>query len=78
MHDALNLTIHKWTICIMYGPVGPSTLPSLLLLGQTWAPLILDVQQQAVFSFLYFLKIKISKIYVCFEIFQKYPPVARP
>ena len=30
----------------------------------------------AVFSFLYFLKIKISKIYVRFEIFQKYPPVA--
>ena len=28
----------------------------------------------AVFSFLYFLKIKISKIYVCFEIFQKFPP----
>ena len=28
------------------------------------------------FSFLYFLKIKISKIYVRFEIFQKYPPVA--
>ena len=31
---------------------------------------------RAVFSFLYFLKIKISKIYVRFEIFQKYPPVA--
>ena len=31
-----------------------------------------------VFSFLYFLKIKISKIYVRFEIFQKYPPVAPP
>ena len=34
----------------------------------------------AVFSFLYFLKIKISKIYVCFEIFQKYPrspPIGR-
>ena len=30
----------------------------------------------AVFSFLYFLKIKISKIYVRFEIFQKYTPVA--
>ena len=30
----------------------------------------------AVFSFIYFLKIKISKIYVRFEIFQKYPPVA--
>ena len=29
-----------------------------------------------IFSFLYFLKIKISKIYVRFEIFQKYPPVA--
>ena len=28
------------------------------------------------FSFLYFKKIKISKIYVRFEIFQKYPPVA--
>ena len=27
----------------------------------------------AVFSFLYFFKIKISKIYVRFEIFQKYP-----
>ena len=25
-----------------------------------------------------FLKIKISKIYVYFEIFQKYPPVAHP
>ena len=33
---------------------------------------------QAVFSFLYFLKIKISKIYVRFEIFQKYIPVAFP
>ena len=32
----------------------------------------------AVFSFLYFLKIKISKIYVRFEIFQKYTPVALP
>ena len=31
---------------------------------------------KAVFSFLYFLKIKISKIYVRFEIFQKYTPVA--
>jgi len=31
-----------------------------------------------VFSFLYFLKIKISKIYVRFEIFQKYTPVALP
>ena len=30
-------------------------------------------QYIAVFSFLYFLKIKISKIYVRFEIFQKYP-----
>ena len=28
------------------------------------------VRAPAVFSFLYFLKIKISKIYVCFEIFQ--------
>jgi len=32
----------------------------------------------AVFSFLYLKKIKISKIYVRFEIFQKYPPVAPP
>ena len=32
----------------------------------------------AVFSFLYFLKIKISKIYIRFEIFQKYTPVALP
>ena len=32
----------------------------------------------AVYSFLYFLKIKISKIYVRFEIFQKYTPVALP
>ena len=32
----------------------------------------------AVFSFLYFKKIKISKIYVRFEIFQKYTPVALP
>ena len=34
----------------------------------------------ALFSFLYFLKIKISKIYVRFEIFQKYPrspPIGR-
>ena len=34
----------------------------------------------AVFSFFYFLKIKISKIYVRFEIFQKYPrspPIGR-
>ena len=33
---------------------------------------------ETVFSFLYFLKIKISKIYVGFEIFQKYTPVALP
>ena len=32
----------------------------------------------AVFSFLYFLKIKISKIYVRFELFQKYTLVALP
>ena len=31
-----------------------------------------------VFSFLYLKKIKISKIYVRFEIFQKYTPVALP
>jgi len=31
-----------------------------------------------VFSFLYFLKIKISKMYVRFQIFQKYTPVALP
>ena len=30
----------------------------------------------ALFSFLYLKKIKISKIYARFEIFQKYPPVA--
>ena len=30
-------------------------------------------QFRAFFSFLYFKKIKISKIYVCFEIFQNYP-----
>ena len=35
-------------------------------------------KEGAVFSFLYFLKIKISKIYVHFEIFQKYTPVALP
>jgi len=35
-------------------------------------------QASGIFSFLYFLKIKISKIYVRFEIFQKYPPVAPP
>ena len=34
-----------------------------------------DPGGDAVFLFLYFLKIKISKIYVRFEIFQKYPPV---
>jgi len=33
--------------------------------------------QGAVFSFLYFLKVKISKIYVRFEIFHKIP-AARP
>ena len=32
----------------------------------------------AVFSFLYLKKIKISKIYICFEIFQKYTLVALP
>ena len=32
----------------------------------------------AVFSFLYLKKIKISEIYVCFENFRKYTPVARP
>ena len=32
----------------------------------------------AVFSFLYFKKNKISKIYVRFEIFQKYTPIALP
>ena len=30
------------------------------------------------FLFYFFLKIKISKIYVFFEIFQNYPPVAPP
>ena len=37
-----------------------------------------DKEHAAVFSFLYFLKIKISKIYVRFQIFQKYTPVALP
>ena len=48
-------------------------LPLALLLGRdVLSPGVL----LAVFSFLYFFKIKISKIYVRFEIFQKYPPVA--
>ena len=34
------------------------------------------VSSGAFFSFLYLKKIKISKIYVRFAIFQKYPPVA--
>jgi hypothetical protein len=33
---------------------------------------------EAPFSFLYLKKIKISKIFVGFEKFQKYTPVARP
>ena len=37
-----------------------------------------NARMVAVFSFLYFLKIKISKIYIRFEIFQKYTPVALP
>ena len=36
------------------------------------------VVNRAVFSFLYLKKNKISKIYVRFEIFQKYTPVALP
>ena len=40
--------------------------------GRRWAA----AWNEAVFSFLYFLKIKILKIYVHFEIFQKYVPVA--
>ena len=43
-----------------------------------WSASLVDRAAQAVFSFLYFLKIKISKIYVRFEIFQKYTPVALP
>jgi len=37
-----------------------------------------NVLKMAVFSFLYLKKFKISKIYVRFEIFQKYTPVALP
>ena len=46
--------------------------------GYTWASRTFLVR--AVFSFLYFLKIKISKIYIRFEIFQKYlrsPPIGQ-
>ena len=46
-----------------------------------WAEVIVGwILAVAVFSFLYFLKIKISKIYVRFEIFQNYPrspPIGR-
>ena len=56
------------------GPSGPGEL-ALRVLGH--GPLAY-VHGEAVFSFLYFLKIKISKIYVRFEIFQKYTPVALP
>ena len=38
----------------------------------------LEVASASVFFFFIFKKIKISKIYVCFEKFQKWPPVARP
>ena len=34
---------------------------------------LLFISQPALFSFLYLKKIKISKIYVRFELFQKYP-----
>ena len=37
-----------------------------------------DAARVSVFFFFIFKKIKISKIYVCFEKFRKWPPVARP
>ena len=59
---------------------GPGLLLYISTTGQ-------QVQMQPTHSslrssgfFLYFLKIKISKIYVCFEVFQKYPrspPIGR-
>ena len=56
-----------------------------MLNSQTWDPNFLGIEEAAVdslidalFSFLYLKKIKISKIYVRFEKYQKYPPVAPP
>ena len=52
--------------------------------NKIWAATSNTVSQQlvqqyvAVFSFLYLKKNKISKIYVRFQIFQKYTPVALP
>ena len=54
-------------------PARPPPKPQTL--GEPWVG---RGGEQAVFSFLYFLKIKISKIYVRFEIFQKYTPVTLP
>ena len=48
------------------------------LLSQAYTIWVGSLNKLEVFSFLYFLKIKILKIYVRFEIFQKCPPVAPP
>jgi len=55
-----------------------SEVCSFLLLPLQAGSYNLPIHGTAVFSFLCFLKIKISKIYVRFEIFQKYTPVALP
>ena len=63
------------------GPLGLKRLSSCVVWGRVDVEMGFSVahnvpprkQFAAVFSFLYFLKIKISKIYVRFEIFQKYP-----
>ena len=65
---------------------GPPERSNAHVLASVWAwPSVAEAHENAVsfgwvelavFSFLYFLKIKILKIYVRFEIFEKYPPVA--
>ena len=46
--------------------------------GVKQAVLMPEPEMPSGFFFFIFKKIKISKIYVCFEIFQKYTPVALP
>ena len=85
---ATELVSFRLVIVVEYG----STLPGMgVFLGFCWIYLAADKWalqdssqptndsgSEAVFSFLYLKKIKISKIYVRFGKFQKYTPVALP
>jgi len=57
---------------------GPAQQQELWASRRAIARPIAGARQSAVFSFLYLKINKISKIYVRFQIFQKYTPVALP